>query len=312
MFRHMYDALRKEQQEGKAPQWLQVLRRKQTVAEHDDHGGAIVAAPSRSSAATPRSPAQSSTGAGPTRRPRGPPSSASATAARAAEQAPAAAAAPPPVVKFDPSTRLTMRVSKRSSGKGKISEATADIFEPEGARGHNFMMARWPDDWTCELETLTVSAWRGQQTKSQRKGSDNILWQTKIGENKYQAELKQLDKDNPGVVVKVNGGQKCQLAFKIVEKNAAIQHAVKWAKEMAKKAMSGDDAAVWAKAKKRTLEKDHGGGEKAPAMKKPAAAKRPAAAPKQEGEEEEEDEAEEEEDEEEEKEEEAEEEEEEE
>eukprot|EP00959_Pyramimonas_sp_CCMP1952_P323057 6759860-Pyramimonas_sp.AAC.1 len=71
-------------------------------------------------------------------------------------------------------------------------------------------MAKWPGGWTCELEELTVSAWRGQQKAISKEASTNILWQKIVGETKYAAELKMLDPGNPGVVVKVNGKQKCQ------------------------------------------------------------------------------------------------------
>ena len=248
MFRHMYEGLRKEQQEGRGPQWLQMLRKKQTIAAQIEAGGTESPAPSSARVAM---------------KSRGPPSSAASPSARESK---ATAAADPKKVKYDPSTGLATRFIQRST-KGKLADPTDDIFEPEDARGHNFMMARWPDGWSCELETLTVSAWRGQQKAKERKGNANILWQTEVAKNKYSAELKLLDRDNPGVVVKVNGGQKCQLAFKIVDEKAAIEHAVKWAKEMAKKQMTGEDAAAWAKEKKRALEAGHGG-----AAKKPAAA----------------------------------------
>eukprot|EP00959_Pyramimonas_sp_CCMP1952_P419007 8776985-Pyramimonas_sp.AAC.1 len=101
-------------------------------------------------------------------------------------------------------------------------------------------MARWPDGWTHELDTLTVSAWRGAQ--KEKKQHANVIWQKTSGENKYCSELKLLDRDNPGVVVKVNGKQKGQLAFKYVKRDVAVDQATTWAKEMAAKKISEDAA----------------------------------------------------------------------
>ena len=82
-----------------------------------------------------------------------------------------------------------------------------------------------------------------------------------------------LDNDNPGVVVKVGGSQRVQLAFKVVPKDVACDSAVRWAKAMAAKKMNKEDARDYAREKKAILEAEMD----AAVMKKPAG-KKPSAA----------------------------------
>eukprot|EP00959_Pyramimonas_sp_CCMP1952_P457138 9474372-Pyramimonas_sp.AAC.1 len=143
------------------------------------------------------------------------------------------------------------------------------------------MWAKWPDGYVSELSTLTVSAWRGMHVAAGGKNSLKLLSAEGADGTTYLASLKQLDRDNPGVAVKVDGSQKAQLSFKAVPEGYARKYAVTWVKLLAANKMKVEDL----KAKKAEVEKIHSSGS---AKKRPAAsdgggggggcAKRPAAA----------------------------------
>ena len=251
MCRHMYDALRRERNEGRPPQWLVTLREKQQGCRQR---------------AQPPSPKHS------------------------ARARPSAAAAAPPAsskhevekVSYDPAQGIAFRKLKGTKGL----EPSTDIFAMPNARGHHFMQAKWADGYQAELTALTVSAWKGRREAAGKPMNKLKLYDEKFGDHgRVTLERKLLDNDNPGVVIKVNGSQKMQLSFKHVPQTDAEANAMAWAKAVVKGKIV--DPGRELKEKKVKLEESFGvvlaKGGGAPAKKRPAggggggAAKRPAA-----------------------------------
>ena len=251
MCRHMYDALRRERNEGRPPQWLVTLREKQQGCRQR---------------AQPPSPKHS------------------------ARARPSAAAAAPPAsskhevekVSYDPAQGIAFRKLKGTKGL----EPSTDIFAMPNARGHHFMQAKWADGYQAELTALTVSAWKGRREAAGKPMNKLKLYDEKFGDHgRVTLERKLLDNDNPGVVIKVNGSQKMQLSFKHVPQADAEANAMAWAKAVVKGKIV--DPGRELKEKKVKLEESFGvvlaKGGGAPAKKRPAggggggAAKRPAA-----------------------------------
>ena len=252
MCRHMYDALRRERNEGRPPQWLVTLREKQQGCRQR---------------AQPPSPKHS------------------------ARARPSAAAAAPPAsskhevekVSYDPAQGIAFRKLKGTKGL----EPSTDIFAMPNARGHHFMQAKWADGYQAELTALTVSAWKGRREAAGKPMNKLKLYDEKFGDHgRVTLERKLLDNDNPGVVIKVNGSQKMQLSFKHVPQTDAEANAMAWAKAVVKGKIV--DPGRELKEKKVKLEESFGvvlakGGGGGAAKKRPAggggggAAKRPAA-----------------------------------
>ena len=251
MCRHMYDALRRERNEGRPPQWLVTLCEKQQGCRQR---------------AQPPSPKHS------------------------ARARPSAAAAAPPAsskhevekVSYDPAQGIAFRKLKGTKGL----EPSTDIFAMPNAKGHHFMQAKWADGYQAELTALTVSAWKGRREAAGKPMNKLKLYDEKFGDHgRVTLERKLLDNDNPGVVIKVNGSQKMQLSFKHVHQTDAEANAMAWAKAVVKGKIV--DPGRELKEKKVKLEESFGvvlaKGGGAPAKKRPAggggggAAKRPAA-----------------------------------
>ena len=249
MFRHMYDAIRKEARGAQVPSWLVTLRAKQDAA-------GCKTATTPDALAKPKPVMTKPSAAAP------PASSDKGNTYK---------------VEFDWTAGVAYR---KQQGQGsKKMEATTDIYAPAGSKGHNFMWARWSDGYTSEISAITVSAWRGRSVASSgskaKKANELLVIEAKG--ITYAAKLHQLDKNNPGVVVKIDGRQKAQLAFKYVPEAEAKKLVTQWVALLAKGAMKVDDL----KAKKQEAEEFFTSGwtKKRPAGSGGAAsAKRPAAA----------------------------------
>eukprot|EP00959_Pyramimonas_sp_CCMP1952_P233821 4886188-Pyramimonas_sp.AAC.1 len=94
------------------------------------------------------------------------------------------------------------------------------------------MAAKWGDGYSSEITSLTVAAWRGREKQAASSGKRRLkLFAGKMDDGTtVSAEKKQLDPNNPGVIIKVNGSQKVQLSFNYVPGAVACAQAVAWAK----------------------------------------------------------------------------------
>ncbi|CAK0848033.1 unnamed protein product, partial [Prorocentrum cordatum] len=234
MCRHLYDPIRTEKQHGRRPAWIRKLRELQGKL---DEGA--------------RSPHRSK--------------SCGSSAASAAKR----------VVVEDVAYDADKQIALRWRSGGKAPDVTDKIFEKPGCA---FCWALWDDGYEAVLDTLSVSAWKGQQAAAEgQRGSasksEALFSGTTTDGIKVVVVRKLLDPGNPGMVIKLNGSQKLQMAFKTLPEEECTEWMATVAGQLCHGSMTIDDAKEAKKLKEDERRQN--------VLKRPAAApclRRPAAA----------------------------------
>ena len=124
------------------------------------------------------------------------------------------------------------RAWRTSSANKKSCDWTDDIY-PSKDMPEAFMMARWPDGETIEL-LLTVHDWRSRGTQACNAKTKLSVWKGSANDGTtVEVKKKQLDRDNPGIIVAVGGSQKAQLSFHIWSESEATDQCIEWARKLA-------------------------------------------------------------------------------
>eukprot|EP00959_Pyramimonas_sp_CCMP1952_P475400 9504164-Pyramimonas_sp.AAC.2 len=191
MCRHLYDPLRKERCNENPPKWLAQLRAEQQAGAGDD-------------------------------------SDASAMKRRPSGCSDGGKMIGEGKYGWDPSGQVAWR---QLPGQ-KVADTTTDVFPKANATPTDKMLAKFSDGTVVELDTLTVAAWSGSDsaaTQAKSRGQ-NILWDKTDGNGiRFTVQKHQLNANNPGLKLTVDGKQKLQLAFKHWGEDNAITKAKQWA-----------------------------------------------------------------------------------
>ena len=139
-------------------------------------------------------------------------------------------------VGFDPAARVAWRLGEGHT----IPQVTSDVFHEEDATDADCMRARWPDGFEAELVALTVREWANYgHGKGGGRGtsSRNLFTSNSKKDEKVTVRAKALNRHTRGVVMSVNGSQKCQLVF---TETMPEDKAVQWMQNAAARYVRGE------------------------------------------------------------------------